>query len=99
MAVCFLIFTLEVLGLIAQSGNEKRRPVLLEHPADRGVPPFPSIWITSEVLAFERLAGTLRFLFHQCMYDAPFAEADLHRFQHLQDNISSTRPVCTCSTN
>eukprot|EP00972_Heterocapsa_arctica_P076371 11266773-Heterocapsa_arctica.AAC.1 len=57
---CLLVFVLEVLTLIACSGGPRPRSVSLEHPRDRGCSPFPSIWVTDEVLAFEAASGCER---------------------------------------
>ena len=64
-----LVFTLEVLALVA-GGPESRRPVGLEHPADMGRAPFASIWATPEVIDFEAGAGLRRVLLDQCRFGA-----------------------------
>ena len=43
----------------------------LEHPADPGNPPFPSIFITDEVLGWEAELGAHRETFPQCMWGCP----------------------------
>lgn len=66
-----LLFTLEILTLVCRSGPLRRRGVSLEHPADRGRHPFPSIWATEEVASFEEACGCRRSLLDQCRFDAP----------------------------
>lgn len=41
---------------------------LMEHPADPGMEPYPSIWILPEVLALERRANADRAILHQCAF-------------------------------
>ena len=41
---------------------------LWEHPADPGVSPYPSIWITNEMLGIEERTGAKRILLHQCAF-------------------------------
>ena len=41
---------------------------LWEHPADPGVSPFPSIWITDEMIGVEQRTGATRALLHQCAF-------------------------------
>ena len=44
---------------------------LLEHPADPGCEPFPSIWSTEELRALEARCCAIRLLIHQCMFGGP----------------------------
>ena len=41
---------------------------LMERPADPGCDPYPSIWLTEEVLALEARVGGQRVHFHQCPF-------------------------------
>ena len=41
---------------------------LWEHPADPGVSPFPSIWITDEMTGVEERTGATRAVLHQCAF-------------------------------
>lgn len=41
---------------------------LMEHPADPGQDPYPSIWITDEVLEMERRVNGRRVHLHQCPF-------------------------------
>ena len=41
---------------------------LLEHPADPGCEPYPSMWLIPELLAMERRAGASRVHLHQCAF-------------------------------
>ena len=48
---------------------------LLEHPADPGEPPYPSIWSTDEVIGFQERTCSVPRLMHQCMCGAPARKA------------------------
>ena len=39
-----------------------------ERPADPGRDPYPSIWITEEMIGLERRTGATRAIFHQCPF-------------------------------
>ena len=39
-----------------------------EHPADRGAPPYPSIFATSEMQGMEARTGSRRAVHHQCVW-------------------------------
>lgn len=41
---------------------------LMEHPADPGQDPYPSMWLIQEVVEMERRAGGQRAHFHQCPF-------------------------------
>ena len=41
---------------------------LWEHPADPGVSPYPSIWITDEMMGVEERTGATRAVLHQCAF-------------------------------
>lgn len=41
---------------------------LMEHPADPGQDPYPSMWLIQEVVEMERRAGGHRAHFHQCPF-------------------------------
>eukprot|EP00959_Pyramimonas_sp_CCMP1952_P280632 5865935-Pyramimonas_sp.AAC.1 len=62
-----LLSSLRVLRAIALRGGS----VSLEHPADPGKPPFPSIFATPEVLEWEEVLGAYRVTFPQCMWGCP----------------------------
>ncbi|CAK0797355.1 unnamed protein product [Prorocentrum cordatum] len=59
-----LLSSLKVLRPIGRKGGS----VSLEHPADPGCAPFPSIFITEEVLQWEAELDAYRVTFHQCMW-------------------------------
>ena len=40
----------------------------LEHPADLGCEPCPSVFSTDELIGMERRTGAIRLLLHQCMF-------------------------------
>ena len=44
---------------------------LLEHLADPGRDPYPSVFSTSELHGLEARTGALRLLIHQCMFFGP----------------------------
>ena len=44
---------------------------LWEHPEDRGVDPYPSLWATEEMLGMEARTGSTRGIFKQCSLGAP----------------------------
>ena len=62
-----LLSSLRILKSIGRKGG----PVSVEHPADPGHPPFPSIFITDEVLAWESELRAYRVAFPQCMWGRP----------------------------
>ncbi|CAK0885631.1 unnamed protein product [Prorocentrum cordatum] len=62
-----LLSSLRVLRAIGLRGGS----VSLEHPADPGKPPFPSIFATPEVLEWEETLGAYRVTFPQCMWGCP----------------------------
>ena len=41
---------------------------LMEHPADPGCDPYPSMWLIPELQAMEKRAGACRVHLHQCVY-------------------------------
>ena len=41
---------------------------LWEHPADPGIPPYPSIWCTEEMKNMEERTGAIRAILHQCPF-------------------------------
>ena len=41
---------------------------LLEHPADPGCAPYPSVFSTDELMGMKHGTGAIRLLLHQCMY-------------------------------
>ena len=41
---------------------------LMEHPADPGYEPFPSIWSNEEMQGLEFRCNAIRLLIHQCMF-------------------------------
>ena len=43
----------------------------MEHPADPGEDPFPSIWDTDLILELEKRTGSVRAIFHQCVLGGP----------------------------
>ena len=63
---CLLLSSLRILEAIAPRG-----PVTLEHPADPGCPPYPSIFLTTEVQDWERRIGAVRVTFPQCQWGCP----------------------------
>ena len=60
-ANCLLLFFLSMAESVASQGGA----VALEHPEDRGVEPFPSIWATEVVLAWESRVKASRLLIDQ----------------------------------
>ena len=40
----------------------------MEHPADPGVEPSPSIWSTEKMQGLEFRCNAIRLLIHQCMF-------------------------------
>ncbi len=65
-ANCLLLASLRILEKIA-----KRGPVSLEHPADPGAAPYPSIWATPEVCTWEQRIGADRVTYPQCEWGCP----------------------------
>ena len=63
---CLLLSSLRILEAIAPRG-----PVTLEHPADPGCSPYPSIFLTPEVQDWERRVGAVRVTFPQCQWGCP----------------------------
>ena len=41
---------------------------LWEHPADPGEDPYPSVWVTDEMLGLERRTSSTRAVLHQCPF-------------------------------
>ncbi len=50
-------------GVSSRSGAH-----LWEHPADPGEDPYPSVWVTDEMLGLERRTSATRAVLHQCPF-------------------------------
>ena len=59
-----LVACLQILGAVAEAGGS----VTLEHPADPGTDPYPSIWALQLVLEWETTHRLRRVHFPQCMW-------------------------------
>eukprot|EP00438_Fugacium_kawagutii_P010989 Skav206620 [mRNA] locus=scaffold1562:264434:268503:+ [translate_table: standard] len=53
---------------VAEAVASRGGGYLMEHPADPGKDPFPSIWITDEVIGMEHRVGGRRVHLHQCPF-------------------------------
>ena len=53
---------------LAEAVSSRGGGHLLEHPADPGGDPYPSIWSTEELLGLEARTLAVRLLIHQCMF-------------------------------
>ncbi|CAK0805124.1 unnamed protein product [Prorocentrum cordatum] len=62
-----LLSSLRILKAIGLKGGS----VSIEHPADPGCPPFPSIFVTKELVDWEAQLGAYRVTFPQCMRGCP----------------------------
>ncbi|CAK0897485.1 unnamed protein product, partial [Prorocentrum cordatum] len=62
-----LLSSLRILKAIGLKGGS----VSIEHPADPGCPPFPSIFVTKELVDWEARVGAYRVTFPQCMRGCP----------------------------
>ena len=74
----------------------------MEHPADPGKAPFPSIFATSEVLEWENTLGAYRATFPQCMWGCPALKMttisgtakDMQRFIRPCSHENHTASLC-----
>ncbi len=64
------VLTMNTLCLM-ESCSSRGGGHLLEHPADPGLDPLPSIFATPEVLEWEQRTSSTRVSFHQCMLGGP----------------------------
>ena len=62
-----LLFTIKMWQIFSLVGATWT----LEHPEDPGKWPFPSIWITEEVLQLFSVTGACKGIVDQCMHGAP----------------------------
>ncbi|CAK0870310.1 unnamed protein product, partial [Prorocentrum cordatum] len=62
-----LLSSLRILKPIGLEGGS----VSVEHPADPGCPPFPSIFVTKELMDWGAQLGAYRVTFPQCMRGCP----------------------------
>ncbi|CAK0860440.1 unnamed protein product [Prorocentrum cordatum] len=62
-----LLSSLRILKPIGFKGGS----VSVEHPADPGCPPFPSIFVTRELMDWEAQLGAYRVTSPQCMWGCP----------------------------
>eukprot|EP00438_Fugacium_kawagutii_P028165 Skav233604 [mRNA] locus=scaffold109:47718:52210:+ [translate_table: standard] len=53
---------------VAEAVASRGGGYLMEHPADPGCEPYPSIWITEEVTGMEERVGGRRVHLHQCPF-------------------------------
>ena len=53
---------------VAEAVASRGGGYLWEHPADPGCDPYPSIWITDEMVEFEKRVGGRRVHLHQCPF-------------------------------
>ena len=53
---------------VAEAVASRGGAYLWEHPSDPGCSPFPSIWITEEMMGFESRVGGRRAHLHQCPF-------------------------------
>jgi len=53
---------------VAEAVASRGGAYLWEHPADPGCDPYPSIWITAEMMEFEKRVGGRRVHLHQCPF-------------------------------
>ena len=53
---------------LAEAVSSRGGGHLLEHPADPGGDPYPSIWSTEELQGLEARTLAVRLLLHQCMF-------------------------------
>eukprot|EP00972_Heterocapsa_arctica_P093587 13805289-Heterocapsa_arctica.AAC.1 len=55
-----------MLNMVSQSEALSRRggAHLIEHPADLGAQPFPSVWFTDDMQNMEERSGSRRCLLH-----------------------------------
>lgn len=53
--------------MLAEAVASRGGGYLMEHPADPGVEPYPSIWVLPEVLGLEQRVGGRRVHLHQCL--------------------------------
>lgn len=63
---------------ICESVSTRSGGHLWEHPADPGVDPYPSVWITDEMIALEERTGAVRAIFHQCPFGGPVGLQELN---------------------
>lgn len=54
--------------MLAEAVASRGGGYLMEHPADPGVEPYPSIWVLPEVLGLEQRVGGRRVHLHQCPF-------------------------------
>ena len=53
---------------VCEAISSRQGAHLWEHPADPGVPPYPSVWATMEMQMMEERVGAQRALLHQCPF-------------------------------
>ncbi len=54
--------------VVAETVVSKGGCYFWEHPADPGISPYPSVWITDEMVQFEERVKGKRIHFHQCPF-------------------------------
>ena len=87
------ITCLRLIGMAACKGAW----VLLEHPADKGYAPFPSLFATAQVKILEKTLNMVRHKFDQCMFGCQHRKATEVLSNDVEGKVYFTARCCHIS--